>query len=82
MERASVLTRGPKITPADLPSELNQHAIHLESDLNLSQQLATVEQNCLKNALSHSGGNRTEAARLLGISRKNLWEKLKSYGLQ
>jgi len=82
MERASVLCRGPEITPADLPTELNQHAIPQESDLSLSQQLATVEKNCLKKALSHSGGNRTEAARLLGISRKNLWEKLKSYGLQ
>ncbi|GAB6192830.1 sigma-54-dependent transcriptional regulator [Desulfocastanea catecholica] len=82
IERASVLSRGPEITPADLPTELNQHAIQQESDLNLSQQLATVEKNCLKKALSHSGGNRTEAARLLGISRKNLWEKLKSYGLQ
>jgi two-component system response regulator AtoC len=82
MERASVLCRGPEITPADLPTELNQQAIPQESDLNLSQQLATVEKNCLKKALSHSGGNRTEAARLLGISRKNLWEKLKSYGLQ
>lgn len=82
IERASVLSRGPEITPADLPSELNQHAIQQESDLNVSQQLATAEQNFLKKALSHSGGNRIEAARLLGISRKNLWEKLKSYGLQ
>ena len=82
MERASVLSRGPKITPADLPTELNRHPAKQESNFNLSDQLAIVEQNCLQNALVHSGGNRTEAARLLGISRKNLWEKLKSYGLQ
>lgn len=82
MERASVLSRGPEITPADLPTELNQHSTQQESNFNLSDQLAIVEQNCLQIALVHSGGNRTEAARLLGISRKNLWEKLKSYGLQ
>ncbi len=81
MERASVLTRGPEITPDDLPTEINQHQPKQELDFNLSDQLAVVEQNCLKNALAHSNGNRTEAARLLGISRKNLWEKLKSYGL-
>jgi len=82
MERASVLSRGPEITPADLPTEIAQNPTNQESNFNLSDQLAIVEQNCLKNALDHSGGNRTEAARLLGISRKNLWEKLKSYGLQ
>jgi DNA-binding protein Fis len=29
--------------------------------------------------LQKTGGNKTEAAALLGISRKNLWEKLKQY---
>jgi len=82
MERASVLSRGPEITSADLPTEINQHRGEQELDLNLSDQLAVVEQNCLRNALVHSNGNRTQAARLLGISRKNLWEKLKFYGLQ
>ncbi|MGE4343166.1 MAG: helix-turn-helix domain-containing protein [Geoalkalibacter sp.] len=28
-----------------------------------------------------SSGNKTESAALLGISRKNLWEKMKLYGL-
>ncbi len=82
MERASVLSRGPEISPADLPNEINLHSTKQESGFNLSEQLAIVERNCLKNALAHSSGNRTEAARLLGISRKNLWEKLKSYELQ
>lgn len=82
MERASVLTRGPEITPADLPIEINQRSTTQSLDFNLSDQLAIVEKNCLRSALVRSGGNRTEAARLLGISRKNLWEKLKAYGLQ
>ena len=81
MERASVLSKGPEITPDDLPTEIKQHRPKLNLDFNLSGHLAVVEQSCLKNALAHSNGNRTEAARLLGISRKNLWEKLKSYGL-
>jgi transcriptional regulator of acetoin/glycerol metabolism len=29
-----------------------------------------------------SKGNRTEAARLLGISRKNLWEKMRTHALE
>jgi two-component system response regulator AtoC len=41
-----------------------------------------AEQNLLRKALAHCGGNRTETARVLGISRKNLWEKLKGYGIE
>ncbi len=82
MERASVLCKGPEITPGDLPSDINQNSSTQESDFNLSRQLSVVEINCLRNVLAHCNGNRTEAAHLLGISRKNLWEKLKSYGIQ
>ena len=35
----------------------------------------------LRRALAESGGNRTEAARLLGIHRQLLYEKLRRYGL-
>ncbi|MBU4393615.1 MAG: hypothetical protein KKD78_01095, partial [Proteobacteria bacterium] len=41
-----------------------------------------AEQICLKRALEYCNGNRTESAKVLGISRKNLWEKLKGYGIE
>ncbi|MFW2367494.1 MAG: sigma-54-dependent transcriptional regulator [Desulforhopalus sp.] len=82
MERASVLCRGPQITPADLPSEINQHSTKNISDYNLGEQVMRTETNCIRNALVHSGGNRTKAAKLLGISRKNLWEKMKCYAIE
>jgi two-component system response regulator AtoC len=82
MERASVLSQGPEITPADLPTDINRQTSREESDFNLSERVAGVERNCIRKALLHSGGNRTEAARLLGISRKNLWEKMKNYEIE
>ncbi len=82
MERASVLCRGPEITPADLPFELTHSADQLTADLTLSTRLAVAEKAFLQAALRQSNGNRTEAAQLLGISRKNLWEKMKSYKLE
>jgi transcriptional regulator of acetoin/glycerol metabolism len=33
-------------------------------------------------ALTATAGNRTEAARLLGISRKTLWEKIGKLGIE
>jgi two-component system response regulator AtoC len=82
MERASVLCRGPEITPADLPLEITHQASQLEADFNLSARLAVAEKEFLQTALRQSNGSRTEAARLLGISRKNLWEKMKSHHLE
>lgn len=82
MERASVLSKGPEITPADLPTELCQQTTIPEIGLNLAENMATAEQSCLKKALAYCDGNRTETAKLLGISRKNLWEKLKGYGIE
>jgi two-component system response regulator AtoC len=82
MERAAVLCRGPEITTADLPLEITSKTSRLEVDFNLSARLAVAEKDCLLSALRQSHGSRTEAARLLGISRKNLWEKMKSYNLE
>ncbi len=80
IERASVLAPEPVITRRDLPTDLT----HMEPDtssepLKLSDALAKTEKEYILKALSRTGGNRTAAAKLLGISRKNLWEKMKCY---
>ena len=82
MERASVLSKGPEITPADLPAEIGQLAASPDIGLSLAENMALAEQNFLKKALAACDGHRTETARVLGISRKNLWEKLKEYGIE
>lgn len=83
IERASVLSPGPVITLDDLPADLRvqQHQAYGSSIL-LSEALASAEKQCIINALVHSGGNRTRAADLLGISRKNLWEKMKLHTIE
>ena len=40
-----------------------------------------VERHHIRAALNASGGNRTEAAEMLGLSRQGLYAKLKRYGL-
>jgi len=81
MERASVLCSGPEVTPADLPTELCQKIPDKKTGFNLSSNMAVAELGFLKQALNQCNNNRTETAALLGISRKNLWEKLKSHGM-
>jgi two-component system response regulator AtoC len=82
MERASVLCRGTEITPEDLPHEFSEIPTLATADGTLSEKLAIVERGFLQQALIASKGNRTDAARILGISRKNLWEKMRAHALE
>ncbi len=78
LERISVLAKGERAEVKDLPRDiLEQGGGGDEGSYNLALATARAEQECISRALQQSGGNKTEAARLLGISRKNLWEKLK-----
>jgi two-component system response regulator AtoC len=82
MERASVLSNGPVIYPGDLPTELCALDSSTNVGFNLADNMAVAELACLKKALSFCSGNKTKTAELLGISRKNLWEKLKNYEVE
>lgn len=48
----------------------------VERDLNLARHLEQAERSRIELALTQAGGNRTAAARLLGISRTTLYKKL------
>jgi len=84
IERVSVLTQSPIIDILELPNDLTGNTPRLAdaTSWNLAESVALAEKNCILKALSQSGGNKTEAADLLGISRKNLWEKMKLYKLK
>ncbi|MCX7804324.1 MAG: sigma-54 dependent transcriptional regulator [Planctomycetota bacterium] len=47
----------------------------------LRDVVAEAEAAHIRAVLQHAGGNRTRAAEILGISRKNLWEKMREYNI-
>ncbi len=54
----------------------------LDSELKpLRQVVAEVEAAHIRAVLERTGGNRTRAAEILGISRKNLWEKMREHNI-
>ena len=79
LERAMILARGqPQIALEHLPAELRRSAA---GSRHQPQSLADVEKAQIERALRHHGGNRTRAARELGISRATLINKIKAYSL-
>jgi len=86
IERSLLLTKGRWITPAELPSSiLTGKGIRTtqepEDTLSLKKAIKRLERNLMAKALELTGGNRTQAAKILEISRPMLLTKIKAYGL-
>jgi two-component system, NtrC family, response regulator HydG len=78
IERAAVFCKDGLILPEDLPS----HIVHSRSMRDgaadpLTRTLEQMEQAHIHAVLELTGGNRTRAAKILGISPTTLWRKLK-----
>ena len=48
----------------------------------LKQAVTETEARHIRSVLSYAKNHKGETARILGITRKNLWEKMKDYGIQ
>ena len=75
IERAVIISSGKQLEVADLPEPIRA-AVSVERRRKQPQTLAEVEADYVQEILVATKGNKTDAARILGISRKNLYEKL------
>ncbi len=93
IKRAVLLCNGPKITRKCLPSDFGEklkgdtpafppspQTGRLNPDLKVSS--AKAEKQAILRTLKSVNYNKTEAARLLGIDRKTLYNKLKRYNIK
>ncbi|MFN3409301.1 MAG: sigma-54-dependent transcriptional regulator [Limisphaerales bacterium] len=86
IEHAVVLCRGDRITLRDLPASVRTGAatppdtaqLIARGDLTVKE----AEKQLLIRALKETGGNRTLAAKKIGMSRRTLHRKLHTYGLE
>ncbi|HSL60661.1 MAG TPA: sigma-54 dependent transcriptional regulator [Desulfotignum sp.] len=84
VERAVVLARADYITGPDLPfgqedeSAVSQEGLAACSLENI--RLSRIEKEAILSTFAAAGGNKSETARRLGITRKTLLKKLKEYG--
>jgi transcriptional regulator with PAS, ATPase and Fis domain len=75
IERAVIISGGKQLDVADLPDPIRA-AVGVERRRKQLQTLAQVEADYVQEILEATKGNKTDAAKILGISRKNLYEKL------
>jgi len=87
VERAVILARGEHLTPEELPPNLRAAAGSPsdggppESAIPVGLTLKELERELICRTLEHTGGNRTKAAEVLGISRATLHNRLREYHL-
>lgn len=81
IERAMIRARGDdRLRVEHLPEEIRRGGGGAEGHDPIS--LRAAERQVVEAALRHHGGNRTRAARELGISRVTLLKKIRDYGLE
>jgi len=84
IERAVLFCKGDRIAVDDLPGSLRgeggDRPLRPPAPVRpLHQAVEEAEAEAIKAALAATHGRRAEAAELLGISRKTLWEKIRLY---
>jgi len=85
-ERMVLLLPGKRIGAENLPAEMSDEKVCAANGavINLPDggiDLSQLEQNLIRQALDNSSGNRSRAARLLGITRDKLNYRIKKYAL-
>lgn len=88
IERAAVLNHGKPVDIGHLPREMTETIAESPSpspsaftSLDLNPAVEKLEDAMIREALNRTGGNKSKAARLLDISERSLWYKLKKLGL-
>ena len=86
LERSILLAQGRWITPAELPATITTgrqpfSSSKPEHTLSIKKASRQLERSLIEKALKITDGNRTQAAKILEISRPILISKIKEYGL-
>ncbi len=84
IESAMIVCDGPEILPEHLPAAIRR-AVSEKPAAGLHHRppltLADLERTHIQSVLRSAGGHRGKAAKILGISERNLYRKLREYGL-
>ena len=82
VESMAVMARTNRLTREDIPPNVRRSVEEVKADgVRVGMKLADAERYLIEATLQELGGNRTRAAKVLGIGLRTLQRKLKSYGV-
>jgi transcriptional regulator with PAS, ATPase and Fis domain len=86
IERAVILGRGPQILPEDLPAHLHTYQTRVPYQSKAASAhrptLEDLERDYIATVLRETRWHQLRAAHILGIDRRTLYRKIRTYGLQ
>ena len=83
IEKLIAVSDKPEISAEDIiPYKLEETGEASNPSGHLGDVLKEKEKEQIINVLARTGGKKAEAAKILGISRKTLWQKLKEYSIE
>ncbi len=83
IERGVIIARGEYLTPEELPVAIrgDTSSAVFQPSPTTGRTVKEIERQWITKILTEVDGNRTRAAKILGITRKTLQNKIKEYGL-
>jgi two-component system, NtrC family, response regulator AtoC len=86
IERAVILGQGPQILPEDLPAHLRTHQTPMPHQSPAASPhrptLEELERDYIARILRETRWHQMQAAHILGIDRRTLYRKIRTYGFQ
>lgn len=78
LKRMMIMNETGNLKVRDLPKHMLKGKRHY-SDNRMNMSLDSIEREHIAQIYKHTGGNKTQAAKILGVTRKTLRSKLKKY---
>jgi len=81
LTQAAIMCNGNTITYEDLPEYVKSSRINIVEGNSLDEKVENYEKRMIMEALQKAKGNKTQAAKLLGITFRSLRYKIKKYNI-
>ncbi|SMG29980.1 sigma-54-dependent transcriptional regulator [Sphingobacterium psychroaquaticum] len=81
IERSMIITNGSLLDVDSLPFDMRRRSAEIIDTGGADYAMTTMEREHIQQVLKHTGGNKAEAARLLGIGVATLYRKIDEYKL-
>lgn len=83
IERSMIIAEGNSLEAVDLPFEMQQVILSSGKERSYSDfDLSAIEKAHIQKVLRYTGGNKTEAARLMHIGLTTLYRKIEEYNIR